>query len=310
MKKLFKIFPSFMVLVALCLFQNIFGIFLNKQLLLLMESNYLLTNHHIKCSNYYLNENIENEMANNSYWKYTVIDDSNDTTILAYYSNNYAKSILPLSNGKMFEMENSKQAIVGKKISTVELNGTEWISYRKDYYEVVGKIGLTEDSPVDNYILINETDLFQEAYQEETYFDSLDTKKMDVLKEKYNLKRNNIGIERWLNISSYTSILYLMGIILMFSVSVIIAFIFLNSRKDLNELKHELGISLSKSIKKEIATLFCIDVGVLLAIVLYHNQSQSNRVIAQIITYNLFCIIVMVTIYVINVSQQLRGVNK
>ncbi len=60
MKKLFKILPFAVVLATLFLFQNILGMFLNKQMLLSMESNHLLTTHHVELNDYKLNDDVIN----------------------------------------------------------------------------------------------------------------------------------------------------------------------------------------------------------------------------------------------------------
>jgi len=108
-----------------------------------------------------------------------VLVESKDTTILAYYSNDYSKSTLPLSSGKMFQERNSKQAIVGKQITTIESDGKEWIDYQGNHYEVIGKLGLADNSPIDNYILINDIKLFQKSNENVIYLDSLNDKKLD-----------------------------------------------------------------------------------------------------------------------------------
>ncbi len=121
---------------------------------------------------------------------------------------------------------------------------------------------------------------------------------------------HNVGVERWFNISTYTTLVQLIGIILLFSISVIIAIIFFNIRKDLNELKYQLGVSLSKSVLKEVTLLFCIDAVFLLATILHYIQYTSHIVLSQIIIYNLFSIIIITFTYVMNVNQQLRRLNK
>lgn len=307
MKRVSKVFPLALLFLSIFIFQNILCLYLNKQTTITMETNALLSTHHIEVDDQDLYENIKDELSHTTYWMYKDISVDFNERIFAFYSNDYSSVLLPKSSGDIFQKENSKEALIGDKIKTIKNEGKEWIKYEDNTYQVVGRIGFIENSPVNNYILINDTSYFETEINEEILFDSVDDKKLDELNEFDDVHRNNYGVERMFAISSYTNIIRNFSLILIISMSIITSIAFIRMRKDENKLKFHIGISSYKLVLYDLISIILINILFILCSILFHNLYSSDIVLLRVMKYSILTMITMIITYIIKGRKQIKG---
>lgn len=307
MKRIYKVFPLVLLFLTIFIFQNILCLYISKQTTITMETNRLLSTHHIEVDNQDLYENIKDEFSHTAYWMYKDISVDFNERIFAFYSNDYSSVLLPKSSGDIFQKENSKEALIGDKIKTIKNEGKEWIKYKDNTYQVIGRIGFIENSPVNNYILINDTSYFETETNEEVLFDSVDDKKLDELNELDDVHRNNYGVERMFAISSYTNIIRNFSLILIISMSIITSIAFIRMRKDENKLKFHIGISSYKLVLYDLISIILINILFILCSILFHKLYSSDIVLLGVLKYSTLTMITMIITYLIKGRKLIKG---
>lgn len=256
MKRYLKLKNVFLLFVALIMLQSTLDIFLDQQFKTIMNSNHLRTVNYIEYPASLNDSVIKTEQIKGDYWKMQNVQLDYGGQIFAFDSTAYDEGIIPLYKGVFFKHSDSKEALIGRNIKTINIKNKEWLVINSCRYEVVGRIGEKYDSTVDDYILLNDKTLFDFSESGDTVIlDSLNGEMLNSLLSYKGISRNNVGIERWFDISSFNKLIKLNGEVLIVFVCLLISYIFLHTRSDLNDLKYELGISRRKIFYKEIMLL-------------------------------------------------------
>lgn len=292
------------MLIIFTLFIFIFFNYLNKQSLLNIENNHLLTNNNIKIEETDKMDLIKDEVNKFPYWSFSVIEKEYENTIYGFFSNDYTKCVLPIEKGKMFKKNNTKEALVGKNIETIIVQNKEYFTYNGINYEVIGRIGFSYNSPIENYVVINDSSLFNE--NNEIYINSLDNKNLDYLKNKYVLESENFGLERWFNISYYINIISMVGLALIIMIPFLISGLLLKITEDRNNLLVNIGYNITKFVIKDI--VYIIGGICLLNIVWYHVFIPMNfEILVKIFFTNLLMLIIILVVYLLIVYKFAKG---
>lgn len=306
--KIKRYIPLFVALLSFLVFLYVFFLYLDKQFLLNMESNHLLTDHHVKIINKEDLNDISNEIEKFSYWKLSVLEEAGSKVVYAFDSNHYKNCKLPLKEGRLFEKENSKEAIVGYATETIMRGDSEYFRYNNYDYKVVGKIGVSQFSQIEHYAIINDKDYFDDK-NSAIYIDSLDEYKMNLLKEKYDLFRENFGIERWFNMKYYMNIIKTIGFLLIMSVSFIISNILYKLRKEKNLLLNSIGYDVFYFVFKDCLYFLGINYVIYLIIsLLFYNLNDMTRI--YIFSFDIVMLLIVFGYYSIKTKFLLKGEKK
>jgi hypothetical protein len=246
-----KMVPFFLVLLIVYLL-HFFSV--KTQLyqdLLILESNGLFTTNHI-IANKQLIELWENERTDLSdIYAYCIVEKNVDKTVMAIYANDFHNIYLPINHGRMIDDYGYNQAIVGTNINTFYQDGFEYYEYDNEQYKVVGKLGISTNSPLENYIIINNLSYFANN-DNEIIFCGDGVNKLNLASAKVNINR---GIDRWLNIATYSSfIAYTSYLIMIISVGLSGLFFVINTKEE-RYLKYQFGVSKLKIIFHDIKML-------------------------------------------------------
>jgi len=127
------------------------------QSMLILESNRLLTGNAVSIQgNDTQMLELEN-LKNISYRIFVILheDINNNSSVYAFYTPLPGSWLPPMSEGAFFEENNTQEAVVGRNV-TVEETATGYVYFFDGQaYEVVGFLGLTTPSLLDDTVLIN-----------------------------------------------------------------------------------------------------------------------------------------------------------
>lgn len=196
-----KIIPFSLIILSIFLLKSFEGQFQHIQKMLILESNNLMSPYHIQVS-----EDIKINWRKlvkprDNFSVFGLLERSSTEQVIAFYATDYKKIILPLKSGSCFSSKDSNEAIVGMGIPTYMLGDSEYYDYNNIRYYVIGKFGLTDDSPLKNTILLNNSSLLDQPDIPLT-FDGPNLNKITWLQGK---SLGNKGVERWFNISFVTN---------------------------------------------------------------------------------------------------------
>ncbi|MFD2307078.1 hypothetical protein [Enterococcus termitis] len=249
----------------------------SQQTKLAFESNDLYSSKHV-----FINSTFEEIMGNKKIKNisdlsiFIPLESNNEEKIKGYYSNNYSKNQFPLRNGRFFLTKNSKEAIVGKNVTTTINNADKYYQFNGVNYRVVGTLGLINPSFLDYTVLINDTSLFSNNKSNLV----IDGSTIDP--SIYNRKQNyqkNIGIDRKIDSDFFSPIIYsLSGIIIIIS-TILVAYIqFLELKKE-DLIKFILGEATISRYLSSIKYLVCICIlsfSLVLVFLVLTNSAISN----------------------------------
>lgn len=252
--KYLKMVPFFLVMITILFLQLFQNQFQSIQEKLVLESNALLSSQHILA-----------EETTYSYWEssqklddhfriYGTLDDTTEQKIMAFYSTDYSSDQFPISEGLFFDKENSKQAIVGNNVQTTVNNGVEYFKYNNTNYQVIGKLGISDDSPLKNFIVINDSTLLSTP-NIKLVFDGPDINKISWLKGK---PMENKGVERWFNINFLSKWIKWTTIIVITFSSILASYFYTIVTKEARCAKFQIGISIKNILKADILLLTII----------------------------------------------------
>lgn len=249
--KYIKMIPFTLVLICIFSLINTENTFEKKQNLLVLESNEFLSNQHIV-----LDKDIEIdptilESSDNDYRIYGTLERTPKLVVIAFFATNYKNINMPLKSGSFFSDSRAKEALVGESVKTYTRNGCEYYQYKDKTYYVIGKLGLSSDSPLKRHVLINDKNLLEKSV-EPLIFDGANLKALEAFNGFHAI---NKGVERWFNISFILKwISITTWIVSIFAASLASYFYFLIT-KELSNTKHQIGLSLNKILVENIVIL-------------------------------------------------------
>ncbi|MBB5174486.1 FtsX-like permease family protein [Salsuginibacillus halophilus] len=172
----------------------------------------------------------------------------------------------PMVSGRYFEEEdfyNDKQrAVIGQSVSEDELE-----QIKRDGYEVIGIMGGSYSSPIDEMILFN-IDAVEEGnpIPSAVYVLNINNGQLSPDHLNFNnthisvdsINRGDIGAERFLGTENYQVITGLFFILLLFCLSFFFIQYWVAQRKIEIRILWQLGINPNKPYKDYVVSLFCI----------------------------------------------------
>lgn len=207
------------------------------------------------------------------------LDSQNNDEVRGYFSKNYSNDLFPIRKGNFFSKVDSKEALVGKSVHTISKNGDEYYEYDNETYKVIGYLGITNPSFLDNDVLINSNDLFKKK----TPFLTIDGKKIiTAYQQKATEKdayQDNTGLDRKINSDYFSPLIFTLSLFIAFACTVLIAYISFTDLKKENYINYILGISIFTKYKTNLLyllstcimpILFCVLVLPLFRIISIH----------------------------------------
>lgn len=222
--------------------------FRNRQELLVLESNSLLSSQHILASDAtnLVWKDLQN--LNNHFNLFAMIERSSKHTVMAFYTTDYKTLKLPLREGSIFSNENSKEVIVGDDILTTNRNGIDYYNYNSIDYRVIGTFGVSKNSPLKKYILINDSDLIHQTAAPLIF----DGKHIDKIQWLEGTVMENKGIERWFNIEFILTLVSITIWIVIICATILAAYSLLIAREEIRVIQFQIGIKVEQILKQDI----------------------------------------------------------
>lgn len=271
-----KIILNIFILFCILLLPTITKQYEQKQQLLILESNSLLSSNHIK-----VNSNINSIWKNKinkekNIWILGTIENKNNINVMSIYATDFKKIIFPINKGKMFSKNDSKEAIVGSEVDTYVVDKREVFDFNGTKYNVIGKLGASKNSPLQMTALINDSKLL-ELKEIELSFDGSDINSLSWLKK---IESKDKGVERWFDINAISNyIMITVWIILICSIILWIYHFNINS-KIMRTILIQIGINRYKILIREIRYLsFIFFMNVIIILGIINTEYILNKIL-------------------------------
>lgn len=243
-----KILPLIIILLSIFLLKSFESQFQHSQKLLVLESNNLLSSHYIQAS-----ENMntiwrQSATSEDKFWIFGMIEKNSAEQIIAFYATDYEKVIFPLKIGRKFTAKDSCEALVGMGIKTYMVNGEEFLDYDNVQYHVVGKLGIVEDSPLKNVILLNNSEMLEQP-DIPLMFDGIDLDDINWLNGK---NTGNKGVDRWFDVTFISNWISYMTWLVILCASVLAMYYYLVVTKESRNIRFEIGIGVMAIFRKSL----------------------------------------------------------
>lgn len=252
--KYLKMVPFFLVIITILFLQLFESQFQSIQEKLVLESNALLSSQHVLAEETTYSSWKSSQKPDDHFRIFGTLEDTPTQKIMAFYSTDYSSDQFPIGEGSFFKKENSKQAIVGSNVQTTIINGVEYFKYNNTNYQVIGKLGISDDSPLKNFIVINDSTLLSTS-NIKLVFDGPEINKISWLKSK---PMENKGVERWFNISFLSKWIKWTTIIVITFSSILASYFYTIVTKEVRCTKFQTGISIKNILKVDILILTVI----------------------------------------------------
>ncbi|MCB5952973.1 hypothetical protein LI951_12925 [Enterococcus sp. BWT-B8] len=285
-----------------------------RQTKLFLESNDLYSIEHL-----FVKDNFETIVDNT----FKDVDDlavfvpleSNNTDIVrGYFSKDYSNKLFPLSKGKFFSIPNSKEALVGNEVVVVENGGREYYVYNNVSYKVIGYLGYSRPSFLDNSVLINDSAVFDSAKKFLTVDGTKIGNNYKAYYEKKDYYQNNIGLDRKINSDFFSPIIYGLSLVIILMSSVLMAYIVYMDLKKENEVNYILGLSTLKRYSKCSSYLLiislCAGIPNLLSSYLLRDISVDYYFLTKLFCSESVFLLIIFTVFFVKGEGKLRnGIN-
>lgn len=133
--------------------------------------------------------------------------------------------------------------MVGKDVVTISENACTYYEYNNQKYNVIGYLGITNPSFLDDSVLINDSSLFNTP----TNYLAIDGKKINTNYQdrfgKNNSYQNNMGLDRKVNSDYFSPLIYSLTLVIAIMCTVLIAYLIFTDLKKENYIKYILGTS-------------------------------------------------------------------
>ena len=142
------------LMVLLLAFVLMIAYYRNIQEMLILESNHLLTGNEVVLIN---DERLtEYESLNGiNYRMFITLQEVDSSRIYAFYAVSPSRWSPPMSEGSFFSQNNTQEAVVGRGVEIEETAYGYVYNFNGQTYQVIGVLGLTTPSPLDEVVLLN-----------------------------------------------------------------------------------------------------------------------------------------------------------
>lgn len=233
----------------------------------LQQDLYVLESNNLKSR-----ENIVFKTKDNLDW-FNKIENSNENlwviserknekfVLLNLYSPNIKDIKLPISSGKNFKFENSMEALVGKNIQVSNKDNNKYFEYASKKYKVIGTLGISENSPLSNVVLINEVELLRK--EEILILNGEGIEKIGINKAEQG---ENKGVERLLGITKFSRLINLSVTSISIISTVLWIYFFCFTRQNKYRIYRILGVRDIKIYFMELKILLLIFLGAIITV--------------------------------------------
>lgn len=233
----------------------------------LQQDLYVLESNNLKSR-----ENIVFKTKDNLDW-FNKIENSNENlwviserknekfVLLNLYSPNIKDIKLPISSGKNFKFENSMEALVGKNIQVSNKDNNKYFEYASKKYKVIGTLGISENSPLSNVVLINEVELLRK--EEILTLNGEGIEKIGINKAEQG---ENKGVERLLGITKFSRLINLSVTSISIISTVLWIYFFCFTRQNKYRIYRILGVRDIKIYFMELKILLLIFLGAIITV--------------------------------------------
>jgi len=180
------------------------------------------------------------------------LESKNNDEVRGYFSKNYSDAHFPIKKGSFFSTSNSKEALIGKDVATVSENDCTYYEYNNVKYKVIGYLGITNPSFLDDSVLINDSSLFNMP----TTYLTIDGKKINTIYQdrfgKNNSYQNNMGLDRKVNSDYFSPLIYSLTLFIAIMCTILIAYLIFTDLKKENFIKYILGTATFTTYKSNL----------------------------------------------------------
>lgn len=302
-KKLIPFVLIFLCMILLICFENQFQSMQNS---LILESNNLFSPHHILADEAINSVWKKSKISSDEFNLFGLIEKNSANTIMAFYTTNYSNFKPPIISDNCFSTTDSNEAIVGKNIKVTLENGEEYFTYGSTKYKVISRFGITENSPLKNLVLINDSS-FLEQPNIPLVFDGKEISKIKWLNGEL---MENKGVQRWFNIRFISKWIKFTTYIVVILGVVLNSYFFVNATKDVFKLKIEIGIAIRAIIKSDLITLtFITALTVIIARFIVYILSIDFWSFENIISYIISYISIVLVYALLVINKVIREVH-
>lgn len=133
------------------------------------------------------------------YYQWQFLDDTPGKRIHLLKTNDPDYTYIPLDSGEYFSRNNSKEAIIGKKIKTVKIEGIKYVNINNSHYKVQGFL---KDGSVNDLIILNNQKL-----EDNTLIKVLDGPILENVPSKYKIEEKT-GFQDIFDIYTISKIIF------------------------------------------------------------------------------------------------------
>lgn len=242
-KKLNVLFLIVLVISSSCFF----SLYTHYQKEFFLSSNDLLTQ---KASVIDKNYKIATDKK---YYQWQFLDDTPGKRIHLLKTNDTDYTYIPLDSGEYFSRSNSKEAIIGKEIKTVEIEGIKYVTINNSYYKVQGYL---KHGSVNDLIILNNQKL-----EDNSLSKVLDGPILEDVPSKYKIEEKT-GFQDIFDIYTISKIIFYIITITNIIMIVAISYFLNVSENRVIKIKFLLGYSI-KSLKYKYFLKLIITLGIL-----------------------------------------------
>ncbi len=273
--------PFVVVLFGLFTLANTQLQFQKKQMLLVLESNTLLSPQAISAKPS-MNVSWQSLQApEDGFSVYGVLDRKAQYTALGFYTTDYSKVELPMKEGRFFTAPDSREAIVGEAVPTYRYNGEVCFDYAGTRYIVIGTLGLSKDSPLKRFALVNDSSqLKREGIP--LVFDGKHVGKIRWLK---GTLMDNKGVERWLGMGTFLKLLKITTWAVLALGSVTASYFYVTAMRETRQVRFQMGEGIRCLMRRDFQqlTLWTVITAVLSRAVVYQGAQWPTA--EALVTY-------------------------
>lgn len=161
---------------------------------------------------------------------------STNPDVRVFYSNCFSTWAPPLYTGRFFSQANTNEAVVGRQVEDTD----GYIHFLGNPYRVIGRLGVSGTSLLDNTIILNDTTLFSETVSPYLPVDGDDA--ADAIMRSFPNKPFFRGADQMrLDVDVFTPTAVLWGRLLAFLSSSLFALFYFDQKKDLLKAKYLIG---------------------------------------------------------------------
>ncbi|MBF0776748.1 MULTISPECIES: hypothetical protein [Streptococcus] len=193
------------------------------------------------------------EASSSNFWLIREMKDGNKE-VLNIFANDWLKISFPLKIGRLLSTNDVSTALVGQSVETILEEGREYVICFNQRYEVIGRIGMLDNSPLSNTVIISDKRFLFSDGEVSLNGDFEDSKLVDL-----GEVGDNRGIERLLSLSKF-ALLIQIGTLVLVSLSTIIWIHFFIQKKCIcYRIYYLLGKDYQSIYRKELCKLFLIN---------------------------------------------------